>query len=110
MSMVTSLVHCIKLQRIMLQVAALLHRAAYKDVMPTIKESKSLLPKPALSSHGMPCTLQWVRMVQRKWTTDQISLLSTYRAKAKVLEILSGWPLFGSSFFAVRLLCDILII
>ena len=38
-------------------------------------------------------------MVQQSW--EEVQGLSTAKAKAKVLETLSDWPLYGSSFFAV---------
>ena len=65
---------------------------------PTIKETKFLLPKPALSAKDIKPP-QWVNMVQQSW--EEVQGLSTAKAKAKVLETLSDWPLFGSSFFAV---------
>merc|ERR1719429_742642 len=40
-------------------------------------------------------------MVQSAWE-DGVSALTPSQAKAQVLEILSAWPMFGSSFFAVR--------
>merc|ERR1711879_1133136 len=48
---------------------------------------------------------QWVNMVQSSWD-EGVSKLSTTQAKQKVLETLSVWPLFGSSFFAVRRVGD----
>merc|ERR1712038_1606475 len=42
--------------------------------------------------------------VQQSW--EEVRGLSTAKAKAKVLETLSDWPLFGSSFFAVRRVGD----
>jgi myosin-15 len=81
-------------------VAALLHRAADMDHKPTIKETKFLLPKPALSARDIKPP-QWVNMVQAAW--DDVMTMSPSQAKAQVLQILSGWPLFGSSFFAVRI-------
>merc|ERR1712038_1626510 len=42
--------------------------------------------------------------VQQSW--EEVQGLSTAKAKAKVLETLSDWPLFGSSFFAVRRVGD----
>ncbi len=45
------------------QVAALLHRAADMDHKPTIKETKFLLPKPALSARDIKPP-QWVNMVR----------------------------------------------
>ena len=44
------------------QVAALLHRAADMDQKPSIKETKFLLPKPALSAKDIKPP-QWVNMV-----------------------------------------------
>jgi myosin-15 len=44
-------------------VAALLHRAADMDHKPTIKETKFLLPKPALSARDIKPP-QWVNMVK----------------------------------------------
>merc|ERR1719411_1053668 len=81
-------------------IAALLHRAADMDHKPTIKETRFLLPKPALSARDIKPP-QWVNMVQSSWD-DGVSKLTTTLAKQKVLETLSVWPLFGSSFFAVR--------
>ena len=82
-----------------LRIAALLHRAADMDHKPTIKETRFLLPKPALSARDIKPP-QWVNMVQSSWD-EGVSKLSTTHAKQKVLETLSVWPLFGSSFFAV---------
>ena len=87
------------------KVAALLHRAADMDQKPSIKETKFLLPKPALSAKDIKPP-QWVNMVQSSWD-EGVSKLSTTQAKQKVLETLSVWPLFGSSFFAVSLIFDI---
>jgi len=81
------------------KVAALLHRAADMDQKPSIKETKFLLPKPALSAKDIKPP-QWVNMVQSSW--EEVQELSPSQAKAQVLEILAVWPLFGSSFFAVR--------
>merc|ERR1712038_19795 len=86
------------------KVAALLHRAADMDQKPSIKETKFLLPKPALSAKDIKPP-QWVNMVQSSWD-EGVSKLSTTQAKQKVLETLSVWPLFGSSFFAVRRVGD----
>jgi len=69
------------------------------DHKPSIKETKFLLPKPALSAKDIKPP-QWVSMVQGSW--EEIKTMSPSQAKAKVLGILSEWPLFGSSFFAVR--------
>ena len=45
------------------KVAALLHKAADMDHVPTLKETKFLLPKPALSARDIKPP-QWVNMVQ----------------------------------------------
>ena len=99
--------------------AALLHRAADMEHKPTIRETKFLLPKPALSARDIKPP-QWVSMVRRimkhlpvtystlsslqvQTSWEDIHEMSPGQAKAQVLEILSAWPLFGSSFFAVRL-------
>ncbi|XP_071649931.1 unconventional myosin-XV-like [Temnothorax longispinosus] len=83
----------------MAQIAALLHRAADMTHEPATKEIKYLLPKPALSLRE-PRPQQWSNMVQQAWNNVQHS--SAAVCKAQVLEILSKWPLFGSSFFAVK--------
>ncbi|XP_023287831.1 unconventional myosin-XV-like, partial [Orussus abietinus] len=83
----------------MAQVAALLHRAADMTHEPSTKDIKYLLPKPALSLRD-PRPQQWANMVQQAWTSVQH--ISAAGTKAQVLEILSKWPLFGSSFFAVK--------
>jgi len=81
------------------KVAALLHKAADMDHVPTLKETKFLLPKPALSARDIKPP-QWVNMVQGSWA--EVQDMSASQAKAQVLQILSQWQLFGSSFFAVR--------
>ncbi|GAB6020238.1 Unconventional myosin-XV [Chamberlinius hualienensis] len=85
------------------RVAALLHRAAQMESVPTLKETKYLLPKPVLTIREIKPP-QWVNMVQDSWK-DAERLTST-EAKAQVLEILQTWPLFGSSFFAVKRIGD----
>ncbi|XP_049851037.1 unconventional myosin-XV isoform X4 [Schistocerca gregaria] len=85
------------------KMAALLHRAADMTHLPTMKETKFLLPKPALSVRDVK-PAQWVNMVQSNW--HDVQGLSTIQAKAQVLDILSKWPLFGSSFFAVKRVSD----
>lgn len=83
----------------MAQIAALLHRAADMGHEPSTKEIKYLLPKPALSLRE-PRPQQWGSMVQQAW--NNIHHNTPAVCKAQVLEILSKWPLFGSSFFAVK--------
>ncbi|KAG7210139.1 hypothetical protein KM043_011700 [Ampulex compressa] len=83
----------------MAQIAALLHRAADMTHEPATKEIKYLLPKPALSLRE-PRPQQWSNMVQQAW--NNVHHIAPAVCKAQVLEILSKWPLFGSSFFAVK--------
>ena len=105
------------------KVAALLHKAADMDHVPTLKvrnikialliantsnsnshndivlqETKFLLPKPALSARDIKPP-QWVNMVQGSWA--EVQDIAASQAKAEVLRTLSQWQLFGSSFFAV---------
>ncbi|XP_048519861.1 unconventional myosin-XV [Dendroctonus ponderosae] len=79
--------------------AALLHRAADLGHAPSLKEVKFLLPKPVLGLRE-PRPPQWLALVQTSW--GQAAGLSVSRAKHRVLQVLSSWPLFGSSFFAVK--------
>ena len=51
------------------KVAALLHRAADMDQKPSIKETKFLLPKPALSAKDIKPP-QWVNMVRNVFNID----------------------------------------
>uniref|UniRef100_A0A8D9AYW5 Unconventional myosin-XV n=1 Tax=Cacopsylla melanoneura TaxID=428564 RepID=A0A8D9AYW5_9HEMI len=81
------------------KLAALLHRAADMSHPPAMKETKFLLPKPALTQRDIK-PAQWVQMVQGHW--GGIAPLHSIQAKAQLLEILSRWPLFGSSFFAIK--------
>ncbi|GLH06473.1 Unconventional myosin IC [Gryllus bimaculatus] len=85
------------------KMAALLHRAADMKHLPSMKETKFLLPKPALTVRDVK-PAQWVNMVQSNWR--EVESLQTIQAKAQVLDILSKWPLFGSSFFAVKRISD----
>ncbi|KAF4520561.1 hypothetical protein B566_EDAN011113 [Ephemera danica] len=85
------------------KVAALLHRAADMSHVPAMKETKFLLPRPALAVRDIKPP-QWVNMVQGSW--QEVESLSTVHAKAQVLDILQKWPLFGSSFFAVKRVSD----
>jgi myosin-15 len=62
--------------------AALLHRAADMTHMPTMKETKFLLPKPALTVRDVK-PAQWVNMVQSNWR--DVETLTTIQAKAQVL-------------------------
>ncbi|XP_075232051.1 unconventional myosin 10A isoform X3 [Lycorma delicatula] len=81
------------------KLAALLHRAADMTHAPAMKETKFLLPKPALTQRDIK-PAQWVQLVQSNWPAVQG--IHSIQAKAQLLELLSKWPLFGSSFFAVK--------
>ncbi|XP_039291022.1 unconventional myosin-XV [Nilaparvata lugens] len=81
------------------KLAALLHRAADMTHPPAMKETKFLLPKPALAERDIK-PAQWVQLVQSNWPAVQS--MHSIDAKAQLLEVLSKWPLFGSSFFAVK--------
>lgn len=64
------------------RVAALLHRAAQMESMPTLKETKYLLPKPVLNIKDISPP-QWVSMVQNSWKS--VERISATDAKAQVL-------------------------
>ncbi|XP_052850259.1 LOW QUALITY PROTEIN: unconventional myosin-XV [Drosophila gunungcola] len=85
--------------RDMARIAALLHRAADLSHVPAMKEIKFLLPKPALGIREIR-PAQWVGLVQSAW--PQVASLSPSQVKAQFLNVLATWPLFGSSFFAVK--------
>lgn len=50
--------------------------------VPTMKETKFLLPKPALTVRDVK-PAQWVNMVQSNWR--DVEMLTTIQAKAQVL-------------------------
>lgn len=81
------------------RIAALLHRAAEMEAVPSKDEIKYLLPKPVLAMRTIK-PHQWVEMVQNHW--NDVSALLMIEAKAQCLDILHKWPLFGSCFFAVK--------
>ena len=62
--------------------AALLHRSAGLRSMPTIKETKYLLPKAALLVRDIKPP-QWVNMVQDSWA--EVQHKTTMEAKAAVI-------------------------
>ncbi|KAJ4444520.1 hypothetical protein ANN_06314 [Periplaneta americana] len=64
------------------KMAALLHRAADMTHVPTMKETKFLLPKPALTVRDVK-PAQWVNMVQSNWR--DVETLTTIQSKAQVL-------------------------
>lgn len=64
------------------RLAALLHRAADMVQPPTLKETKFLLPKPALMQNEVN-PQQLVQMVQNNW--PQIETLHSVEAKAQFL-------------------------
>lgn len=82
------------------KIGALLHRAADMTHPPGTKETKFLLPKTVLGYRDMRPG-EWVQMVSGAWTAG-VQAMTSIDAKASLLEILSKWPLFGSSFFAVK--------
>ena len=45
---------------------------------------------------------QWVELVQANWR--EMSSFDTLDAKAQFLDIIRHWPLFGSAFFAIKLI------
>ncbi|XP_014248612.2 unconventional myosin-XV isoform X2 [Cimex lectularius] len=81
------------------KLGALLHRAADMTHPPGTKETKFLLPKTVLG-YRETRPADWVQMVQQAWTNVQN--MTSLEAKSMLLELLSKWPLFGSSFFAVK--------
>ncbi|GBP29217.1 Unconventional myosin-XV [Eumeta japonica] len=83
-------------------VAALLHRAAGLAEGPHPRDLKFLLPKPLLALRE-PRPGKWASWVSAEWAAART--LTPAAAKARVLQVLSRWPLFGSSFFAVRRVC-----
>ncbi|BES99216.1 MyTH4 domain [Nesidiocoris tenuis] len=82
------------------KLGALLHRAADMTHSPGTKETKFLLPKPVLG-YRETRPADWVQLVQQAWSNG-IQSMTSIEAKALLLEMLSKWPLFGSSFFAVK--------
>ncbi|XP_022921048.1 uncharacterized protein [Onthophagus taurus] len=82
-------------------IAALLHRSADLKSAPNLKEVKFLLPKPILSLKE-PKPSQWLSLVQSSWL--KISSFSPITSKLTFLNVLKSWNLFGSSFFAVKLM------
>lgn len=81
------------------RIAAILHRAADLNHIPVMKEIKFLLPKPALGLREIK-PAHWVNLVQAEFV--KILQLTPLQCKAQFLNVLSSWPLFGSSFFAVK--------
>jgi myosin XV len=73
---------CVSSQYDIAKVAALLHRAADLTHVPTMKETKFLLPRPALGVRDIKPP-QWVNMVQASW--NEVEPLSVSQAKAHVL-------------------------
>lgn len=53
---------------------------------PTMKETKFLLPKPALTQRDIK-PAQWVQLVQANW--NQVEMLHSIQAKAQLLGKLS---------------------
>jgi len=49
-----------------------------------------------------PTAQDWVQLVQNYW--KEMSAFDTLDAKAQFLDLVRNWPLFGSSFFAIKLI------
>lgn len=115
------------------RIAALLHRASGTDHMPQPDEIKYLLPRPIISaikqqsnnsnnnnnnntnitihddidddtehSYLIGSSQNWIGLIQSNWS--EMSSFDIIDAKAQFLDILRHWPLFGSSFFACKLI------
>lgn len=100
-----------KLVKELARLAALLHRASGTDYTPHKDEIKYLLPKPIVASIKQQVKADsavkealktWVALVQDQWR--EMSSFDTLDAKAQFLDIIRHWPLFGSSFFAIKLI------
>lgn len=119
-----------KVVREIARLAALLQRASGSDREPQQEELRYLLPKPVVASmrrgdigfdvvdssednYATQSDLQatastdgqrpnWLELVQRYW--HEMSAFDTLDAKAQFLDIVRHWPLFGSSFFAIKLI------
>lgn len=70
------------------KIAALLHRAADLTTPPSLKETKYLLPKPALAARDMRPN-QWVSLVNKYWEEEHMAHedFTPMSAKAAVLGL-----------------------
>ncbi|KAL8573674.1 hypothetical protein ACOMHN_007227 [Nucella lapillus] len=83
----------------MLLMAALLHRANDFVGLPTLKQLEVLVPKTVRSGPAVR-PQQWLNRIQEK--QKDVGGRSSLAAKALFLEILSKWSLFGSTFFLIK--------
>jgi len=87
----------------LVKLAAFQIRAGDEQKMPTLKEIMAKVPRNAQ---------QLSDMTPQKWSNDvQTELsksgrLSPQQAKCAFLEMLSRWPLFGSTFFSIKSVAD----
>ncbi|KAK7507605.1 hypothetical protein BaRGS_00001540, partial [Batillaria attramentaria] len=79
--------------------AALLHRANDFVGLPTQKQLDVIVPKTVRNGPFMR-PQQWLNRIQER--LPSIASRTSLAAKALFLEILSKWPLFGSTFFLIR--------
>lgn len=83
--------------------AALQFRADEKMGMPTIMEVAEYVPDNAHSLSDMELS-DWGNMIVDRQT--EVGLFSPVECKSRVLQTLSRWPLFGSTFFEVKSVAD----
>ncbi|XP_076448222.1 unconventional myosin-XV-like isoform X2 [Babylonia areolata] len=80
-------------------IAALLHKANSFVGVPTLKQLEVMVPKTVRQGPTLR-PQQWLNRVQER--QGEVASHTALSAKALFLEILSGWPLFGSSFFLIK--------
>ncbi|GAB1609364.1 hypothetical protein Ahia01_001221900 [Argonauta hians] len=81
--------------------AALLHRSEGHTVMPVIKGLKQLLPQQMLELKS-PKPQQWLKKIHEQAAINRVNTLSTIQSKARFMNNLSNWVLFGSTFFKLK--------
>ncbi|XP_076459661.1 unconventional myosin-XV-like isoform X2 [Babylonia areolata] len=79
--------------------AALLHKANDFVGLPTLKQLEVLVPK-TMRNGPLIRPQQWLNRIQER--QKEVGGRSSLAAKALFLEILSNWPLFGSTFFLIK--------
>ncbi|XP_052263037.1 unconventional myosin-XV-like isoform X3 [Dreissena polymorpha] len=79
--------------------AALLHRASDHVNMPTIRELEHLVPEIVRALPGYSGQ-QWLNRVHDEM--KEVMRRTPPECMAKFVEVLSNWPLFGSTFFRVK--------
>jgi len=90
------------------RLAGLLHLAD-EDSRPNVVNAhsvNSLLPRIVQNLRHVSFD-QWADRVNRKITDDFASAITPIQARAKFLELLQTWPLFGSTFFYIHDVSDI---